>query len=536
MLREASYYSRMTVGWYQLARMKLEPDPPALVRRYLENRDVHFLELMRRAVFARTSSPYHTLFQWAGCSYQDLEAAVRADGLEATLESLRKAGVYLTHDEFKGKRPVERSGKTMSVDPSDFANPLVRGMLETSSSGSRSRGTVTRRSLEYQFYREAQECVFVNEFDISKRALVRLSSILPATGGLRRGLLYPRRGYPVDKWFALAGSFRHSWHYRVVTGFLILEARLLGIKVEFPTYLPHNDFSQVARHLARRKSEGADCMFSASVSSAVRVAAAAAEEDLDISGILFGVHGEALTDPKRAVIEATGARPYPGYTISELGKIGGPCRQMDKGNCVHVCRDSVALISYRRLAPLTEVEIDSLMFTSLLPFAATILVNVEMDDSGVLGPATCDCSLSAMGFNQQVSNIFSYGKLTGQGMTLLGGDVLNILERALPERFGGTPTDYQLVEREGEQQTEIELRVNPRLGALSEEEVKSYFLSQVAGFTGGAISRWTWLQTEGVQVALAEPYMSGNRKVQPLHLLGTSESQRRAPVMAEDAS
>ena len=112
---------------------------------------------------------------------------------------------------------------------------------------------------------------------------------------------------------------------------------------------------------------------------------------------------------------------------------------MDKGNCVHVCRDSVALISYRRLAPLTEVEIDSLMFTSLLPFAATILVNVEMDDSGVLEPATCDCSLSAMGFNQQVSNIYSYGKLTGQGMTLLGGDVLNILEKALPERFGGHP-------------------------------------------------------------------------------------------------
>ena len=322
MLREASYYSRMALGWYQLARMPLEPDPPALVRRYLENRQAHFLELMRGAVFDYPSNPYHTLFRWSGCSYGDLEAAVRRDGLEAALESLRKAGVYLSHDEFKGKKPVERSGKTIALNPGELANPLVQGTLETSSSGSRSSGTVTRRSLEYQFYREAQERVFVDEFDISRRTLVRLSSILPSTGGLRRGLLYPRRGNPVDKWFALAGSFRDSWHYRAFTKFLVLEARMLGIKTEFPTYLPTNDFSQVALHLARRRSEGANCLFSASVSLAVRVAAAAAEEGLDISGILFSVHGEALTDAKREVIEATGAKPYPGYTISELGKVG----------------------------------------------------------------------------------------------------------------------------------------------------------------------------------------------------------------------
>ena len=448
------------------------------------------------------------------------------EGLETTLESLRQAGVYLSHDEFKGKKPVQRSGKQMRVDPGDFANPLVRGTLETSSSGSRSSGTVTRRSLEYQFYREAQEQIFLKEFDISKLTLVRLSSILPSSGGLRRALLYPRRGHTVDKWFALGGMLRDSWHYRMLTSFLILEARMLGIRAGFPTYLPANNFSQVARHLARLKAKGADCLFSASVSLAVRVAAAAAEESLDISGILFSVHGEALTDAKREVIEAAGASPYPGYTIPELGKIGGPCRQMNSGNRVHICRDSVALISYRRLAPLTQVEIDSLMFTSLLPFAATVLVNVEMDDSGVLGPARCDCSLTAMGFAQEVSNIYSYGKLTGQGMCLVGGDVLDILERVLPGRFGGTPTDYQLVEQEGNQQTEIELRVHPRLGALSREEVKSFFLSELVKVYGGSLSRRTWLQTGAVQVSLAEPYMSGNRKVHPLHLLGTTERQR----------
>ena len=38
----------------------------------------------------------------------------------------------------------------------------------------------------------------------------------------------------------------------------------------------------------------------------------------------------------------------------------------------------------------------------------------------------------AMGFTQQISDIYSFGKLTGHGITLLGGDLLKILEVSLP--------------------------------------------------------------------------------------------------------
>jgi hypothetical protein len=200
---------------------------------------------------------------------------------------------------------------------------------------------------------------------------------------------------------------------------------------------------------------------------------------------------------------------------------------MDRGNCVHICRDSVAVISYRRAAPLTDVEIDSLMITPLVPFTPNVLVNVEMDDSGVLGPAQCDCSLKALGLTQQVSDIFSYGKLTGQGMTLLGKDLLQILEISLPHHFGGTPTDYQLVEQEGANQTEIELRVNPRIGAVPEEKVRSFFLAEMKKLYGGALSNRNWSQTNGFRVVFAEPYVTRNTdKVHPLHLLGTSRRQR----------
>jgi hypothetical protein len=527
MLREANYYTRMALGLRQLVNVPLEPDPPGLVRKTIENRESNFLDLMRRAVFDDPANPYHTLFKWAGCTYGDLEQTVRKNGLEPALETLRKAGVYLAHDEFKGKKPVDRSGKQIVVDPTDFANPLVKGVMETSSSGSRSSGTITRRSLEFQIYREAQGRVFFDEFPIWKKTHVRVSPILPSTGGLRQGVLMPRRGQSIDKWFALGGVLRDSAHYRFVTNFLMLESRLLGVKVTFPTFLPQNDFAPVARWLARRRSEGAECALSAGVSNAVRVAAAATEEGLDISGVVVRVYGEALTDAKRAVIEAAGAKPYPCYTISELGQIGGSCMQMTEGNSVHICRDSVALISRRRHAPLTDVEVDSLMFTSLLPCAATVLVNVEMDDAGVIGPAKCDCSLRALGYTEQVSDIFSYGKLTGQGMTLVGQDVLNILEERLPTRFGGTPTDYQLVEQEGAHQTEIELRVHPRVAAGSEEEVRRYFLTELKQVLGGSVASRIWSQTNGVRVVFGEPYHSG-AKVHALHLLGTGRQQRKA--------
>jgi hypothetical protein len=527
MLREASYYSRMTLGVYKLARMPLEPDPKSLVQRTLENRNANFLDLVRRVIFGNPSNPYYTLFQWAGCTYGDLDHAIRKDGLEPTLESLRKSGVYLANDEFKGKRPIERSGRQIQVESEDFANPFVKGLIHATSGGSRSRGTTTWRSLEFQIYREAQTCVFFDQYQLSKRPIVGIRGILPSDGGMRLAVNSARRGLYYDKWFALGGSFRGYGHYRLVTRFLLLEARMLGVPVNFPTYLPHNDFSPVARWIAQRRSEGAQCILWAGVSQGVRVAAAAAEEGLDISGTTCLLGAEALTDAKREVVEASGCEALARYGITELGQVGVACPQMNKGNTVHVCMDSLAVIGYRRTAPLTEVEIDSLMFTTLLPSAAFVLVNVEMDDSGVLEPARCGCSLHAMGFTQQVSNIYSYGRLTGQGMTLVGGDMLRILEHSLPRRFGGTNTDYQLVECEGANQTEIELRVHPRVGAKSTDEVRSFFLSEMQRLWGGGLTRRVWEQTEGVRVVIAEPYLSGKQRVHPLHLLGTTQQQRR---------
>jgi hypothetical protein len=187
-------------------------------------------------------------------------------------------------------------------------------------------------------------------------------------------------------------------------------------------------------------------------------------------------------------------------------------------------RDSVAVISRRLRAPLADVEVNSLMFTTLLPFSAYVLINVEMEDSGVLEPAHCSCALKSMGFTQQISNIYSYGKLTGQGVTLLGQDMLSILERILPDRFGGAPTDYQLVEREGPAQTIVELRVSPRVRTASEDQIRSVFMAEVKRLWGGSLTYRQWNQCDAVRVVFAEPIISGERKINPLVLMGSSRS------------
>jgi hypothetical protein len=537
MLQEASYYARLALSFGRLRFAPLELDPAGVVRRNLENRQQNFLSLLRKAVFDRPSNPYRTLFAWAGCEYGDLERGVRKDGIEETLESLRQSGVYLLHDEFKGKQPIRRGGQTLAVQSSDFANPLHRGEVPTSSSGSRSRATVTSQSLEYMLYREMQDQNFVDALDAGGRKDVRISALLPSAEGLQRALLSTRRGHAIDQWFAQWGSFQTSGHYQWMTRWFVLQARLLGVNIPFHTRLPHDDFSPVARWIARRKPEGVLCVLTAGVSNAVRVAAAAMENGWDIGGTIVRVYGESLTQAKRAVLEAAGAKPYPLYSISELGKVSGACLEMTSGNGGHVCQDSLALIGYKKRVPPSDLEVDSLLFTSLLPFAPFVLVNVEMEDSGILGPARCGCALSKLGLTQQVSDIFSYGKLTTQGMTLPGAEVLKILEERLPAQFGGVPGDYQLTEREGGRQTEIELRVHPRVGASSEDQVRNFFLAELRRVYGGALSSRHWAQTNGVKVVFAAPYKTGSRdKVHPLHLLrAATQEDSREPAPRADA-
>jgi len=525
MLKEARYFARMMRGCQRFLRTPSIADPYSVVKKNLESREENFLALMRQVVFANPANPYRKLFAFAGVEFDDLAMEVRKCGLDSTLETLRAAGVYLKHDEFKGKTPIERAGRVIAnAAPVDFANPLVRGALETTSSGSRSQGTVTRPSVEFQVYREAQDSLFVGQFDPAQRDILAVMPILPSTIGFNRTVTSRRSGAPVEKWFALGGTVSDSGHYRLLTHLLVIQARAMGLRVPFPSYIPENDFTPVVEWMAARRAQGRGLLWMGPVSMGVRVAAAATELGVDLKGMVFLCGAEPLTDARRAVMEQSGGEVYPRYGISELGWIGCSCREMRTGSTVHVMRDSVAVISHRRVAPLSEVEVNSLMVTTLLPFATYVVVNVEMDDCGTLETARCGCDFAAMGFTQQIGNVFSFGKLTGQGITLLGGDLLSVLERSLPSRFGGTPIDYQLLELDGADGAIVELRINPRIEVTSPDDARDFFLSEVRRLWGGSLTARQWGQTGAVRVVFKEPIVSGGRKINPLHLLGSSRA------------
>ncbi len=528
MIQEIVYYSRMMLGIRDLLRQPVAADPMAALQLQMEHREENFLDLARRVVFSNPQHPYHEMFRIAGCSSEDLAAEVGRYGLESALDKLAAAGVYLTHDEFKGKTPLIRGGREIPCGPRALLNPLVRGRMMSSSSGSRSRGTMTPKSTRFQVYREVHHHLLWREFELAERTSVQVCPILPSATGIGYNLRCIRSGQKPAKWFAQSGLWRDEGHYRVVTHCIVRSARLMGAPLPLPEYLPENDFSPVARWIAQRRREGLSCAMLGFVSPAVRVAAAARDAGLDIAGTLFLVGGEALTDAKRAAIEAAGCEVYPRYVVSEVGSIGNACRRMRTGNSVHVRRDSVAVISRRRLAPLSEMEVNSLRFTNLLPFAARFLINAEMDDAGILEPVACDCEFARAGMNLRIRDIYSYGKLTGQGITLMGGDIVRLLETALPRRFGGAPGDYQLVEYDGARQAQLELRISPRASAGPPAAVRDFLLREIRGCYGGALASRVWTHSGGFEAVVAEPFATRSGKVLPLHLLGPKAEAARA--------
>jgi len=510
----------MVSGIRAYLRSPVHPNPEERIRHQLANRKSIWLDIVQRAIFSG-DHPYREMFRHAGCTFEDLSSEVERHGLEPTLERLHGDGVYLTHDEFKGKQPILRGGKTILASTSDFANPLTTGGLRAESGGSRSPGTETRLSTQFKLYTEGYYHLAARQFDLAATKHIQVKPILPAVAGLGWCLGCARIGTPPDRWFSASGPAADSAHYRTLTASLVAMARLHGLKVPYPEHLPPDDFSAVAGLVADYRRQGIPCHVNSYTSPGVRVAVAALEAGLDISGTVFSLSGEQLTEAKRQTIQSAGCEVCDRYWIAEVGPVGFACQHL-KGRGIHLFRDSLAVISCPKKAPFSDVDVDVLLFTNLLPSAPFLLINADMDDSGVIKPVECDCVFRSVGFTDGAFDISSFGKLTGMGMTLVGTDVVNLLEDVLPARFGGGPGDYQLVEEEGQRQTELVLRISPRLGGVSLQAVEEFFLAEIRSFYGGALASRVWKHAGALRATQEQPVMTSSGKIMALHLLGSS--------------
>jgi hypothetical protein len=519
---EAATFWRYVLGLRGFLRKPIDPaEARRQIERAVETRPEQLISVVGRAVFDRPESPYLRLFEHAGIERGDFAALVREDGVEGALARLYDAGVYVLVDELKGKRPIKRGSLVLDVTPRDFDNPLLVKHYEASTGGSGGAA----RSLVGNFdtlVDTAHIWVPYNlAFPLENGRRAVWFPMPPSLGGMMSALVLAKLGLRLDRWFSQTKLDRSAASARAfsVVGAAWAASRVWGQRLPFPEYTPPEDAIRVARWCAEQRGAGEAAFLIGTPSSCVRVCTAAAEDGLDISGTFFSVGGEPYTEAKAAVIRDAGCRAMSSYGMSELGALGVPCAEPAAWDEVHVAADRVAVLERTRELSY-EASIDSLFFTGLTATSPKLMLNAESGDYGVLAERDCGCPLQEFGYPMHLHTIRSYEKLTSEGMTFLGSDLIRLVEDYLPGRFGGGPAAYQLVEEERNGATKVRLLVSPLLGPLDDGDVADAAL----GFLGSrgrpeAMMADVWRGAGTIQIERREPHVTTASKVMPLHVV-----------------
>jgi hypothetical protein len=519
---EARAFARFLWGLPRFLRQRMSLDEAkAIIQRRLREREQNFLDSLEAGVFANPRSPYRAMLDLAGCESGDLRQSVGQHGLEATLRRLREEGVYVTFEEFKGRAPIVRAGRQIPAGPGDFDNPHLKQYFSVTTGGSSGAGRRVSMDLTHMLARLPQRVLIQHVQGIAGLPAANWSDIPPA-GGLTGMLMSVPAGGVPHKWFSASKGGRDgtSLRFALATHTALSVARLCGARVSWPEYLPFDQAGRLARWARDRLQESGGCTIHGSVSRMLRVAIAAAEEGIDLTGAIIRGGGEPPTPAKVARITRTGAVFRSSYAYTEVGSVGTSCLSSSHPNDQHFLKDHLAMIQAPRQVPGFDLEVDAFCFTTLLPTAPKLLLNVESDDYGIVETRSCGCPWEELGFPDHILDIRSFRKLTGEGVTLVGSDVERILDEVLPGRFGGSALDYQLLEEEDEQGfTRLTLLVAPGV-ALPDEDAPIAVMLEALHLMGarGGSSRLIWGQANTLRVRREEPRLTSRGKLMPLQL------------------
>ncbi len=528
MFRQMTTYGRFAFG---LRRFLKEPATAErgreLIQQRLRDRSSDFLALVKGAIYSSATSPYSHLLRMAGCEYADLERMVRQQGIEPTLERLRTAGVYVTIDEFKCRRPIVRGATTIECTPSDFDNPFLTSGLQASSSGSRGPGTVTTLSLERLGYVALCQAVAYSAHGLLGRPVLLWMPTLPSAAGMVLVLELSKMGVPPVRWFSPVASsaVRPTFAKRLATLYVVHAGRLFGTPVPAPEYVSGERIHVVLSSLKRILEDGHGCVVHSSPSSAAKLAREARTSGVILTDVTFVTGGEPLTPAKAAEIGAAGARSVGLYASAEVGTVGFGCAGATTAcDDIHVLEGSQAVIQYERPTPFGGGHVHSLLFSSIHERAAKILLNVESGDYGVLETRECGCEFSALGLKRHLHTIRSFDKLTGEGMTFVGTEMVRIIEEALPRQFGGASTDYQMAESEDAGgRTRLDIIVSPDVGTVDEDEIVHLVLRELAkGSDTNRMMAEMWRERNVLRVKRERPHLTAGGKMLPLHIVKTT--------------
>lgn len=487
-----------------------EEEALARLRAALGGREEAFLRIVEAAIFGHPPSAYRTLLAHAGIEHGDLIRLVREEGLEPTLLRLFDAGVYVTVPELRGQRPLVRGGVELDTGDLGFGNPLATTHYESRTGGSRSAGTPVAVDLARRTSHAAYHALLLRAFGAGRPPTAVWFPAPPAVAGTGSVLSHAKLGHPIERWFSQTDWRRGSPKHTIFTAATLLASRVYGSPIPAPEHTPPGEAARVAEWLAAAKARGTTASLITSPSSAVRVCTAARERGLDIGGSFLRLSGEPYTAARAAAVAEVGCVAAANYYIAEAGgAVGIACAAASEPDEVHVAADRMAVF-----------QRDSLVLSVLDPLSPNVLVNLATDDFGVLGERDCGCLLQQLGLGLHLHSIRARDKLTSEGMTFLGTEVIALLEQVLPGRFGGGATDYQLVEFDEGGVSRVAIVVSPRVGAVDEGEVVRAVLGflRSQGRPQGMMSD-VWESSGTLRVLRREPYVTAGAKTPSVHVV-----------------
>ncbi len=492
-----------------------------VVRTALGRREAELLATLRNGVYSQPHSPYLALLRHAGIELGDIEAAVRGEGVEGALARLYDAGIRVTLDELKGRVPITRPGLELAVSTHDFKNPLARADLRLIGGGTRAPQRYVPIDLRLYGRDAAHLRLFQNAAGLEGRPIAAWRPSLPANPGIYHALLHAKLGQRTERWFAQLPPYppRASVRSSGLLAVTLSVAALVGAGIPWPRHVPLERAAEVARWLAGHVAAGRRPYLNTTASGAVRVCEAARAEGLDIAGTAFRVGGEPYTPARDKVLTTAGCTGFPLLQSNEVGRIGVTCAARRNIDEVHLLLDKLAVLRRDVEARTRRVE-GALVLTTLWSRAPKLLLNVESDDTAVVEQGRCGCALGELGLDTRLHTIRSWEKLTTEGMTFTAALTIRLVEEVLPERFGGGPTDYQLVEDRSGPISQVLILVSPRVGPVDAEAVRETALSTLAAAgMGPRFMADSWREAGLPRVERREPYATGRPKILPLHVI-----------------
>ena len=490
----------------------------ARVRRRLASREQHFLASVERTIFGYSRSPYLKLLRHVGCTLGDLTRLVSHEGIEGALSALLRQGVYVTFDELKGRSVAVRGSARFTFAPGDFDSPLTRAHYYTYTGGSRGKPVRIPRHFRY-----------VEELSSGRGATVAAFGVEGArhvfwlTNPLTTMLLAKKLGGEAALWVHPLRIFPTKG--KLAARYFNVMGRLVNSSFPMPQLLEPGDADRLVTWLVRQPHDGRPWVVDTVPSSAVRLAVAARDLGVSLEGVTFALQSEPVTEARYRHMVESGARVMAYYTSIEMSNVAASCALGSAADDLHLFADRYALVERER--PLVEggPGVRAMLLTTLTDGIATVAFNTELGDYATVERRDCRCLLGDLGLTTHLSQIRSFEKLSGEGVTFARSNLLQILEEVLPRRFGGTALDYQLLEEEAaDSSTRLVLRVNPSVGALDEAALRATLLEELG--RGGLVDRHhaeLLRRARSVTVSREPPLATMAGKVLPFQL------QRRIP-------